>query len=54
MSGDEQGANRESRITAIDELLAQTQCQACGYPACRPYAEAIVDGDGIDNGVENV
>ncbi len=35
-------------VDAIDELLAQTQCQACGHPACRPYAEAIADGDGID------
>lgn len=28
----------------IDALLPQTQCQRCGYPACRPYAEAIADG----------
>jgi len=25
----------------IDALLPQTQCTQCGYPACRPYAEAI-------------
>lgn len=25
----------------IDALLPQTQCTKCGYPACRPYAEAI-------------
>jgi len=25
----------------IDALLPQTQCTRCGYPACRPYAEAI-------------
>lgn len=25
----------------IDALLPQTQCQRCGYPACRPYAEAV-------------
>jgi electron transport complex protein RnfB len=24
--------------------LPQTQCTRCGYPACRPYAEAIADG----------
>jgi electron transport complex protein RnfB len=25
----------------IDALLPQTQCQRCGYAACKPYAEAI-------------
>ena len=25
----------------IDELLPQTQCARCGYPGCRPYADAI-------------
>jgi Na+-translocating ferredoxin:NAD+ oxidoreductase subunit B len=29
----------------IDALLPQTQCTRCGYPACRPYAEAIAQGD---------
>ncbi|MET0731855.1 MAG: RnfABCDGE type electron transport complex subunit B [Casimicrobiaceae bacterium] len=29
----------------IDALLPQTQCTRCGYPACRPYAEAIAAGD---------
>jgi electron transport complex protein RnfB len=29
---------------AIDALLPQTQCTRCGYPACRPYAEAIAHG----------
>ncbi|MCA1325506.1 electron transport complex subunit RsxB [Herbaspirillum sp. alder98] len=28
----------------IEDLLPQTQCGKCGYPACRPYAEAIADG----------
>ncbi|MDP4577326.1 MAG: ferredoxin, partial [Burkholderiaceae bacterium] len=28
----------------IDALLPQTQCQRCGYPACRPYAVAIAAG----------
>ena len=25
----------------LEDLLPQTQCTKCGYPACRPYAEAI-------------
>jgi electron transport complex protein RnfB len=29
----------------IDRLLPQTQCGQCGYPGCRPYAEAIARGD---------
>ena len=28
----------------IDAVLPQTQCTKCGYPACRPYAEAIARG----------
>lgn len=27
----------------IDQLLPQTQCGQCGYPGCRPYAEAIAN-----------
>ena len=29
----------------IDALLPQTQCTKCGYPGCRPYAEAIARGE---------
>jgi electron transport complex protein RnfB len=32
------------RIQRIDALLPQTQCRLCGYPGCRPYAEAIAAG----------
>ncbi|MBX2857661.1 MAG: electron transport complex subunit RsxB [Cellvibrionaceae bacterium] len=35
-------------VAKIDELLPQTQCGQCGYPGCRPYAEAIVNGDAIN------
>ena len=30
---------------AIDALLPQTQCTKCGYPGCRPYAEAMARGE---------
>lgn len=31
-------------VAKVDSLLPQTQCAQCGYPGCRPYAEAIVSG----------
>ncbi|HET7359712.1 MAG TPA: RnfABCDGE type electron transport complex subunit B [Rhodanobacteraceae bacterium] len=33
-----------SPAARIDALLPQTQCAQCGYPGCRPYAEAIATG----------
>jgi Na+-translocating ferredoxin:NAD+ oxidoreductase subunit B len=43
----------------IEDLLPQTQCTKCGYPACRPYAEAIARGEADINrcppgGIEGV
>lgn len=35
-------------VDQIDNLLPQTQCGQCGYPGCRPYAEAIANGDAIN------
>jgi Na+-translocating ferredoxin:NAD+ oxidoreductase subunit B len=35
-------------VDQIDKLLPQTQCGQCGYPGCRPYAEAINQGDPIN------
>ena len=35
----------ESLASKIDELLPQTQCAQCGFPGCRPYAQAIADGE---------
>lgn len=29
----------------IEAILPQTQCAQCGYPGCRPYAEAIAAED---------
>ncbi|MCC5791410.1 MAG: RnfABCDGE type electron transport complex subunit B [Legionellaceae bacterium] len=33
-----------SSAAEIDALLPQTQCGECGYPGCRPYAEALAQG----------
>ena len=35
-------------IDQIDGLLPQTQCGQCSYPGCRPYAEAISEGEAIN------
>lgn len=35
----------DALVDAIDWILPQTQCTRCGYPACRPYAEAIAKGE---------
>ena len=32
----------------VNALLPQTQCGQCGYPGCRPYSEAIAEGDAIN------
>ena len=36
-------------VDQVDELLPQTQCAQCGYPGCRPYAAAVVDGSAAIN-----
>ena len=33
----------------LDDLLPQTQCTKCGYPACRAYAEAMASGEAQHN-----
>lgn len=35
-------------VEQIDAILPQTQCGQCGYPGCRPYAEAIANGDDVN------
>ncbi|GGO72424.1 electron transport complex subunit RsxB [Bowmanella pacifica] len=35
-------------VEQIDAILPQTQCGQCGFPGCRPYAEAIANGDDIN------
>ena len=36
-------------VEQVNELLPQTQCAQCGYPGCRPYAAAVVDGSAAIN-----
>lgn len=35
-------------VNQIDNLLPQTQCGQCGHPGCKPYAQAIADGEAIN------
>jgi len=35
-------------VESIEEILPQTQCGQCGYIGCRPYAEAIANGEAIN------
>ena len=32
-------------VEKIEAILPQTQCGQCGYPGCKPYAEAIAEGE---------
>ncbi len=34
-----------AQVDRIDALLPQTQCTRCGYEACRPYAQAMAQGE---------
>lgn len=35
-------------VEKIEAILPQTQCGQCGFPGCKPYAEAIVNGEEIN------
>ncbi len=35
-------------VDQINDALPQTQCGQCGYPGCKPYAEAISNGEKIN------
>ena len=35
-------------VDAIEATLPHTQCAQCGYPGCRPYAEAVAQGEALD------
>lgn len=39
----------EQIVEQVNALLPQTQCAQCGYPGCRPYAEAVIAGDAAIN-----
>lgn len=34
----------DPRVDAVEDMLPHTNCGGCGYPGCRPFAEALVQG----------
>ena len=35
----------DPRIDVVEEMLPHANCGACGFPGCRPFAEALVSGN---------
>ncbi|MCK5818856.1 MAG: electron transport complex subunit RsxB [Psychromonas sp.] len=35
-------------VDDLDALLPQTQCGQCGHPGCKPYAQAMANGEEIN------
>lgn len=34
----------DPRIDVVEDMLPHANCGACGFPGCRPFAEALVEG----------
>jgi RnfABCDGE-type electron transport complex B subunit len=37
----------DPRIDLVEEMLPHTNCGACGFPGCRPFAEALTKGEAL-------
>lgn len=37
----------DPRIDIVEDMLPHANCGACGYPGCRPFAEALVTGESL-------
>lgn len=37
----------DPRIDVVEDMLPHANCGACGYPGCRPFAEALVHGEAL-------
>ncbi len=35
----------DPRIDIVEDMLPLANCGACGFPGCRPFAEALVEGE---------
>ena len=36
-------------VEQVNDMLPQTQCAQCGFPGCRPFAAAVVEGTAAIN-----
>ncbi len=39
----------DPRIDLVEEALPSANCGGCGFPGCRPFAEACVKAENLDN-----
>jgi RnfABCDGE-type electron transport complex B subunit len=39
--------DEDPRIDVVEDLLPHANCGACGFPGCRPFAEALVEGTAL-------
>lgn len=37
----------DPRIDVVEEMLPHANCGACGFPGCRPFAEALTRGEAL-------
>ncbi|MCB0281883.1 MAG: RnfABCDGE type electron transport complex subunit B [Calditrichae bacterium] len=37
----------DPRIDIVEDMLPHANCGACGFPGCRPFAEALVSGNAL-------
>jgi len=37
----------DPRIDVVEDMLPHANCGACGFPGCRPFAEALTRGDAL-------
>ncbi len=37
----------DPRIDVVEDMLPHANCGACGFPGCRPFAEALVKGQAL-------
>lgn len=37
----------DPRIDVVEEMLPHANCGACGFPGCRPFAEALTKGEAL-------
>lgn len=42
--------DEDPRLDIVEDMLPHTNCGGCGYPGCRPFAEALLDGEAAPAG----